>query len=471
MKKKFCGFYTPKQNDYKKIWNDKDTIFIFDTNTLLNLYRCEEQTKDDIFAVMKMLSSRSWFPFHVCLEYQKNRINVISQSIKSLEKLKKGITSLVNSTDNALSDAQVKKHLYASLSEEVSLLKDSLSISINDFIKQKIEPRIKIKEKTKESDLIRKNLDEIIGENCGEIPAQDLIDTINTEGALRYSKKIPPGFMDEKEKGEGISFYNGVEFKDKFGDLYLWKEILNFAKNHDDCNIIFITDDSKKDWWFSHDNKTIGPSEALQTEIYFNSNIKSFRMISHSSFLYEAGEYLENSQIKQSSVDDIKEISSESFSKAIKTLFDSYTSSKPSGLYDYSKSDVISFDYIIDKPFKTSFLKDNIDTIEDIIDIYNHFQSKHEDLNKKYIELSELVDFEYDITSDNIDSYNERILRLKKIKTKINQLRSSLDLLKTVVNTSEVNSIQENTEILISNISAKIKTIKRMLFSLERMLK
>lgn len=98
----FRGFYTPREEEYRSIWNDKKTLFIFDTNTLLNLYRCEEQTKEDIIQVMSNLSSRSWFPFQVCLEYQRNRISVISQSVKSLETLKNNILSLVKSTDNAL---------------------------------------------------------------------------------------------------------------------------------------------------------------------------------------------------------------------------------------------------------------------------------------------------------------------------------------------------------------------------------
>ncbi|EKS6743874.1 hypothetical protein NTH57_003140 [Enterobacter ludwigii] len=469
MRNKFCGFYNPKQDDYKQIWNDEKTLFIFDTNTLLNLYRCEEETKDDILNVMEALSKRSWFPFHVCLEYQRNRIKVISQSIKSLETLKKNITSLVNSTDNALSEAQVKKHLYTSLSEEISLLKDTLSSSINNFILEKIEPRIKTKEKIKNSDSIRKLLDVIIGDNCGDMPDQEKINRINEEGAKRYASKTPPGFMDEKEKGESISHYNGVEFKDKFGDLYLWKEIIDIAKQHDNYNIIFVTDDSKKDWWFIYDNKTIGPSESLQTEIYFNSKITSFRMISHSSFLYEAGIYLDHLKIKESSVEDIKEISSNKSDILIEKHFDKFLKN----YLDITPSHIVKFrEGKKAKRIKSHYisLHTNKKDMENIVAAYEHFRDKYDELKKQYIETNELVDFTYDLLNEDEDTYKSYKVALQEIHMRLNDVSRDLNFIEHEINESETSQIQETLDILLSNISAQVIKIQSMIFDLNRLL-
>ncbi|EQA7817197.1 MULTISPECIES: PIN-like domain-containing protein [Enterobacter] len=469
MRNKFCGFYNPKQDDYKQIWNDEKTLFIFDTNTLLNLYRCEEETKDDILNVMEALSKRSWFPFHVCLEYQRNRIKVISQSIKSLETLKKSITSLVNSTDNALSEAQVKKHLYTSLSEEISLLKDTLSSSINNFILEKIEPRIKTKEKIKNSDSIRKLLDVIIGDNCGDMPDQEKINRINEEGAKRYASKTPPGFMDEKEKGESISHYNGVEFKDKFGDLYLWKEIIDIAKQHDNYNIIFVTDDSKKDWWFIYDNKTIGPSESLQTEIYFNSKITSFRMISHSSFLYEAGIYLDHLKIKESSVEDIKEISSNKSDILIEKHFDKFLKN----YLDITPSHIVKFrEGKKAKRIKSHYisLHTNKKDMENIVAAYEHFRDKYDELKKQYIETNELVDFTYDLLNEDEDTYKSYKVALQEIHMRLNDVSRDLSFIEHEINESETSQIQETLDILLSNISAQVIKIQSMIFDLNRLL-
>lgn len=307
----FRGFYMPKEKEIQEMWGNEKTLFIFDTNTILNLYRCEEQTKDDILSIMRQLGNKSWLPFQVYLEYQRNRIKVISQSISSLDALKKSMQSSINMTDNALSKSQVRKNLNTNLSNELSALKLSLSTQVEDFITNHLTPRIEAKKNLSAHDSIRKEIDNIIGNNHGHSPTQDEITKINAEGKERYENNIPPGYMDAKNK-EGLRyFFDGVEFKGEYGDLYLWKEIINKSKELKDYNIIFITDDSKKDWWYIHDDQTIGPSEYLQTEIYQNTEIASFRILTQSNFLYEANKYIKGSKIKESTVKEIENITME----------------------------------------------------------------------------------------------------------------------------------------------------------------
>ncbi|PJG61399.1 hypothetical protein CV016_18030 [Yersinia kristensenii] len=308
MHKIFRGFYTPKEADLAALWQDEKTIFIFDTNTLFNLYRCEEQTRKDLLSVMNQLSSRSWFPFQVYYEYQRNRKEVISDSLKSLETTKKTLQSISTQTDKALSEGKIKKHLYSSLSEELTILQSALNKPIEEFIKNKIDPRIEQKIKIAGSDFIRLEIDKIIGENCGELPTQELIDKINSDGEKRYAASVPPGFSDAKTKN-GTCYFSERTFTDKFGDLYLWMEVLKKAKQSDGHNIFFISDDAKKDWWFMHNGERVGPLESLQTEIYNRSNINSFRMLTQSSFLFEAQKHLSGVTVNQSSVDEVHKFS------------------------------------------------------------------------------------------------------------------------------------------------------------------
>ena len=178
----FRGFYMPKEKEIQEMWGNEKTLFIFDTNTILNLYRCEEQTKDDILSIMRQLGNKSWLPFQVYLEYQRNRIKVISQSISSLDALKKSMQSSINMTDNALSKSQVRKNLNTNLSNELSALKLSLSTQVEDFITNHLTPRIEAKKNLSAHDSIRKEIDNIIGNNHGHSPTQDEITKINAEG-------------------------------------------------------------------------------------------------------------------------------------------------------------------------------------------------------------------------------------------------------------------------------------------------
>jgi len=68
MKELFKGFYTPSEKDIKKSWSDEKTLFVFDTNVLLNLYRYTEATRDDFFQIIDSISEKIWLPYHVGLE-------------------------------------------------------------------------------------------------------------------------------------------------------------------------------------------------------------------------------------------------------------------------------------------------------------------------------------------------------------------------------------------------------------------
>ncbi|MGY5356456.1 PIN-like domain-containing protein [Cronobacter dublinensis] len=302
MKLKFPGFYSVPEDSLKEIWLSEATIFIFDTNCLLNLYRCEDSTREQILDVMRAISSNIWLPFQVALEYQRNRRIAIEDSLASLKKIK---TELEKTHSRDILGS-VKKHLNKSLNDDIQQLQKNLKSTIDDFINDKILLRIENKEMISQHDFIRESIDEIIKDNIGSIPSQQTIDDINQEGEKRYTNKIPPDFSDSVKNGT-IHFCS-VEFQNKFGDLYLWKEIIDKAKEDNIKNVIFITDDNKEDWWFKHSGKTHGPLESLKTEICTIANINNFKLMNQLTFLEEAQIYLNDIKVSDESLQDVKEL-------------------------------------------------------------------------------------------------------------------------------------------------------------------
>ena len=128
-------------------------------------------------------------------------------------------------------------------------------------------------------------------------------------GSERYKKKIPLGFKDSGRASahDDTQFYNnGLYYERHYGDLILWKQLLNKAKSQSIENVIFITDDAKEDWWYkisSNGNKTIGPLSELQAEIYRDSNIKNFHMYGTSMFLEDGKSNLAVDE-SESSIED-----------------------------------------------------------------------------------------------------------------------------------------------------------------------
>lgn len=94
------------------------------------------------------------------------------------------------------------------------------------------------------------------------------------EGEIRYKYKIPPGYKD-CEKPD-IS---------KFGDLFVWKEILEFSKEQQHKTIFFITNDLKEDWWqLDKNNKILKINPLLKREFDENCGDKSIEFFSLDDF-------------------------------------------------------------------------------------------------------------------------------------------------------------------------------------------
>ncbi|MHA1000172.1 PIN-like domain-containing protein [Leclercia pneumoniae] len=304
MKNEFCGFYSTPDKSLESVWKDGTTLFVLDTNCLLNLYRCEDGTREDIIKVMKELSPRIWIPFQVGYEYQRTRRTVIEESISSLSNIKLELIKFYK--QSILEQAGIKKHLYNKLNSDISEFQKSLQHNIDTFISSKIDVRIESKEKISKHDFIRDQLDAIISGNVGSTPTQEEIDRINELGEDRYEKKIPPGYKDSSKKG--VSYYSDIIFKDKFGDLYIWEQLIEKAKEDKIETVVFVSDDLKADWVFVHKGITHGPLESLKTEICKRSNIKNFRLINQLSFLREAKEYLRNVNVSVETLNEVKEL-------------------------------------------------------------------------------------------------------------------------------------------------------------------
>jgi hypothetical protein len=122
----------------------------------------------------------------------------------------------------------------------------------------------------------------------------DRLSKIYKEGRDRYEKKIPPGYEDDK-KPEHL----------KFGDLVLWNQILDYAKQHKKA-ILFITDDGKGDWWWLHEGRTIGPRPELVSEIAAVGGVP-FYMYPAERFMEEARSRLSR-DVSDDAIREVREV-------------------------------------------------------------------------------------------------------------------------------------------------------------------
>lgn len=264
MKSEFAGYYRPTDAEFESLW--ARGRFAFDANVLLGLYRYSPKTSAKILEVVKDIGDRIFVPHQFAWEFQKNRVSTITQQARSYAEAKRGI-------DNAIAQLeQQNRHPFVgrkSLKDlkRVSQELNTRALKVTGFLKD---------------DPYQEQVAEIfrgrVGKPCDDARLQILF----SEARIRYEKRVPPGFAD-KNKSE----------PELFGDYVGWRQLVEFsASAKNDC--ILITADSKEDWWYVHEGKTIGPRPELVQE-FFNASGCRFHMYTVDQFLVFASRHFRRS--------------------------------------------------------------------------------------------------------------------------------------------------------------------------------
>ncbi|MEM7975210.1 PIN-like domain-containing protein, partial [Morganella morganii subsp. sibonii] len=211
------------------------------------------------------------------------------------------------------------KNKYHELHKKLIELKGDVSERVRLFVKENIEARIERGDYISNPDDVRRWIDTISKGKVSSSFTQEEVNKINKEGEVRYKNKIGPGWMDEREKGESESFFNNIIYKDKFGDLYLWKELLKKANEDGIDNVVFITNDLKEDWWYRIHGKTIGPLEVLKTEIT-SQGVKKFKMYNQSTFVIKFSEVFKDISVNKNSIKELEMLNKQNSKNINETL-------------------------------------------------------------------------------------------------------------------------------------------------------
>lgn len=307
--------YSPLSEPYyADAWDT--ALFVFDTNVLLNLYRYQERTREELFETLEQLTNRVWIPHHVALEFQRNRLNVIaaqgrrfSEIRKVIEKSKSDLTNGINSLKLAKRHTLINPEPltagFQKLTDEFLAILDKLQESQQTLTGP---------------DPIKIRLEDIFEGKVGEAhQSQADVDIQNKLAEARHKTKIPPGYKDdEKDKDDPDEFaHNGLIYKKKFGDFFVWSQLLKHAENSNYKKLIFITDDAKEDWWKQVDldgTKTLGARPELIEEAKNIGKLEAFLMYKPETFLKYANNFLA-AKISEETLREVRDVSLENRKK------------------------------------------------------------------------------------------------------------------------------------------------------------
>lgn len=228
-------------------------IIIPDTNILLYLYKCSFNASKNIVDLLNKVKDKVIIPNRVYEEYISHKDNEQAKIDKKYDNFTKDLRNQVDG---------LKRKVGSSISESRKYEFpdcDALETGINTWI-DKIKNSITAYESSLSSEKQNKsvqitNVEQIIQywsnqQRIRQKPSITEILEYIKEGEFRYRYKMPPGYMDEDKdkvsKGEIDSFETRIR---KYGDLFVWKEILSIGSGANGNKVLFLTNDAKEDWW------------------------------------------------------------------------------------------------------------------------------------------------------------------------------------------------------------------------------
>lgn len=245
MKTKFGYYYNlSPEREQEFIQN---CMYVLDTNVLLDILRLGKDLAEKAINTLKSNKKRIIIPYYVGKEYHKHFIEEVKNQFDAHNDAVNKIT--IDDVCNCVFQ-QIKKVRFSESEREE--IKSEFKNSVDNLLNRLREGRDYYKDLLKTNKL-QADIAEILNGTVLDSLSLEYLKEIEHEGEERYTNKIPPGYKDNGKRDN------------KFGDLIIWKEILNYALNNP-TDICFVSRDLKEDWYEKINGERICPRYELQEE-------------------------------------------------------------------------------------------------------------------------------------------------------------------------------------------------------------
>lgn len=258
-------------DEFKEFW-ETEPIVVIDSCSLLDLYRYAPKASKNILKNLKGIQNSIWLPSQVLEEYLENKGLVINEAHKKFENVSKEVQRIIKEAERNITSKfhRYGKFKYPNINTFRNELEESIS-SLNEKAKSFkgiVATEIQENKESLHEDEVNsfiqtlQKLDQI-----GDPFSFPRKIEIFREGEFRYRHLIPPGYKDNVKDSKDPTNTK------KFGDLIIWKEILD-KSSEIQRTFIFITDDEKEDWWnltiknthLGEKKEILGPRKELVSE-------------------------------------------------------------------------------------------------------------------------------------------------------------------------------------------------------------
>src|SRR6266536_894100 len=219
----FPGYRLPSDDELNQAL--RSALVVVDTNVLLNLYRYNESTRNDLLEVLRQLGNRLWVPHQALLEFWRNRLRVIAsrgagtdQALNALGKHQRATEDTIRQWGKTVAvEARHQDHLLS----KVNTLYAELDLEIRTHAPSTQKVMVEAA-----SEPVLGQLQELLDGKAGKKPAEADWQTAVQEGNERAARQVPPGYLDAEKADSDLP-------EGAAGDYLVWRQAIEEASPRD----------------------------------------------------------------------------------------------------------------------------------------------------------------------------------------------------------------------------------------------
>ena len=251
----FPGYRRPSDSELEDAL--RTALVVVDANVLLNLYRYNESTRDDLLGLLRRVGDRLWVPHQVMREFWRNRLTVLAGRAAATDQVLAALAKQQRAADDALHQWAKTTALADAdrddLVGRVAALHDELEAAIRSHTPPSPDsPWVPGREPVLDA------LEALLGGRVGAKPEPTRWNELVKEGKRRVGAKEPPGYLDAGKEESALP-------EGPAGDYLVWAQAVHEAARRG-ADLLFVTGDEKEDWWWRYRSEFLGPRVELVEE-------------------------------------------------------------------------------------------------------------------------------------------------------------------------------------------------------------
>ena len=246
---------------------------VVDTNVLLDLYRYVSGPREQLLTALEDMKDQIFIPHQVAVEFWRGREGAVNDA--SI-----GRPPVIDQLSDAGESARQSINEWANrvgigLDERSKILKvvDDAISKASSIIETTAELERATRASNTSADLILDRIVELCRDRVGDAPEAATLAERTKEGLRRANEGEPPGYRDKKKNAARV-----------VGDYLLWCEAMDVACSRG-VDLVFVTRDTKDDWWTIVSGEPIGPRVELVEEFWRMSSGKRTYFLRPSQFV------------------------------------------------------------------------------------------------------------------------------------------------------------------------------------------